>query len=81
DPYFNGANGLAQKNIIIRTANIEQDAPAWVTMDYRTGDIVSEKNMYVRRAPASLTKIMTSYIVAREIKAGNLSWDTMIPIS
>ncbi|OIN84155.1 D-alanyl-D-alanine carboxypeptidase [Francisella sp. TX07-6608] len=81
DPYFNGANGLAQKDIIIRPANIELDAPAWVAMDYRTGDIVSEKNMDVRRAPASLTKIMTSYIVASEIKAGNLSWDTMIPIS
>ncbi|MDE5035565.1 D-alanyl-D-alanine carboxypeptidase family protein, partial [Francisella tularensis] len=39
------------------------------------------KNMDVRRAPASLTKIMTTYIFASEIKAGNLSWDTMIPIS
>ncbi|MDE4946893.1 serine hydrolase, partial [Francisella tularensis subsp. holarctica] len=57
------------------------DAPAWVTMDYRTGDIVSDKNMDVRRAPASLTKIMTSYIFASEIKAGNLSWETMNPIS
>lgn len=50
-------------------------------MNYRTGDIVSQKNMDVRRPPASLTKIMTSYIVASEIKAGNLSWDTMVPIS
>ncbi|MDE4938329.1 D-alanyl-D-alanine carboxypeptidase, partial [Francisella tularensis subsp. holarctica] len=57
------------------------DAPAWVTRDYRTGDIVSDKHMDVRRAPASLTNIMTSYIVASEIKAGNLRWDTMIPIS
>lgn len=24
---------------------------------------------------------MTSYIVASEIKAGNLKWDTMVPIS
>jgi D-alanyl-D-alanine carboxypeptidase (penicillin-binding protein 5/6) len=50
-------------------------------MNYRTGDIVSEKNMNVRREPASLTKMMTSYIVASEIKAGNLTWDTMVPIS
>ncbi|APC91519.1 MULTISPECIES: D-alanyl-D-alanine carboxypeptidase family protein [Francisella] len=81
DPYFNSGNGIMQKDIIVRPANIELDAPAWVAMNYRTGDIVSEKNMDVRRAPASLTKIMTSYIVASEIKAGNLSWDTMIPIS
>ncbi|QEO59012.1 MULTISPECIES: D-alanyl-D-alanine carboxypeptidase family protein [Francisella] len=81
DPYFNGGNGLAQKDIIVRPVNIELDAPAWVAMNYRTGDVVSEKNMDVRRPPASLTKIMTSYIVASEIKAGNLSWDTMVPIS
>lgn len=81
DPYFNGGNGLAQKDIIVRPVNIELDAPAWVAMNYRTGDIVSQKNMDVRRPPASLTKIMTSYIVASEIKAGNLSWDTMVPIS
>ena len=81
DPYFNGGNGLAQKDIIVRPVNIEIDAPAWVLMNYRTGDIISEKNMDVRRAPASLTKIMTSYIVASEIKAGNLSWNTMVPIS
>ncbi|MEY8717098.1 D-alanyl-D-alanine carboxypeptidase family protein [Francisella philomiragia] len=81
DPYFNGGNGLAQKDIILRPVNIELDAPAWVAMNYRTGDIVSQKNMDVRRPPASLTKIMTSYIVASEIKAGNLSWDTMVPIS
>ncbi|MFV9971172.1 MAG: D-alanyl-D-alanine carboxypeptidase family protein [Francisella endosymbiont of Hyalomma scupense] len=80
-PYFNDGNGLAQKDIIVRPINIELDAPAWVVMNYRTGDIVSEKNMDVRRAPASLTKIITSYIVASEIKAGNLSWDTMVPIS
>ncbi len=81
DPYFNGGNGLAQKDIIVRPVNIELDAPAWIAMNYRTGDIVSQKNMDVRRPPASLTKIMTSYIVASEIKAGNLSWDTMVPIS
>lgn len=81
DPYFNGGNGLAQKDIIVRPVNIELDAPAWVAMNYRTGDIVSQKDMDVRRPPASLTKIMTSYIVASEIKAGNLSWDTMVPIS
>ncbi|AFJ43426.1 D-alanyl-D-alanine carboxypeptidase family protein [Francisella orientalis] len=81
DPYFNGSNGLEQKDIIVRPVNIELDAPAWVAMNYRTGDIVSQKNMDVRRPPASLTKIMTSYIIASEIKAGNLSWDTMVPIS
>ncbi|MED7819572.1 MULTISPECIES: D-alanyl-D-alanine carboxypeptidase family protein [unclassified Francisella] len=81
DPYFNGGNGIQQKDIIVKPVDIQLDAAAWVAMDYRTGDIVSEKNMDVRREPASLTKMMTSYIVASEIKAGNLTWDTMVPIS
>lgn len=81
DPYFNGGNGIKQKDIIVKPVNIQLDAAAWVAMDYRTGDVVSEKDMDVRRAPASLTKMMTSYIVASEIKAGNLTWDTMVPIS
>lgn len=81
DPYFNGGSNIKQKEIIVKPVNIQLDAPAWVAMNYRTGDIVSEKNMNVRREPASLTKMMTSYIVASEIKAGNLTWDTMVPIS
>jgi D-alanyl-D-alanine carboxypeptidase (penicillin-binding protein 5/6) len=81
DPYFNGADGVSQKDIIIKPVQLDLDAPAWVAMNYRTGDIISQKAMDVKREPASLTKIMTSYIIASEIKAGNLKWDTMIPIS
>lgn len=81
DPYFNGGGGVKQKDIIVKPVNIQLDAPAWVAMNYRTGDIISQKNADVKRAPASLTKMMTSYIVASEIKAGNLDWDTMVPIS
>ena len=81
DPYFNGVDGVAQKDIIVKPIQLDLDAPAWVAMNYRTGDVVSEKAMNIKREPASLTKIMTSYIVASEIKVGNLKWDTMIPIS
>ncbi len=81
DPYFNGADGVAQKDIIIKPVQLDLNAPAWFAMNYRTGDVVSEKAMDVKREPASLTKIMTSYIVASEIKVGNLKWDTRIPIS
>ncbi|ASG68020.1 D-alanyl-D-alanine carboxypeptidase [Francisella halioticida] len=81
DPYFNGGNGIKQKDIIVKPVQIQLDAPEWVAMNYRTGDIVSQKNMDVRREPASLTKMMTSYIVASEIKAGNLTWNTKVSIS
>jgi D-alanyl-D-alanine carboxypeptidase (penicillin-binding protein 5/6) len=81
NPYFNGGNSVVQKDIIVKPVNLDLNAQSWVGMNYRTGGIVSQKNADVKREPASLTKIMASYIVASEIKAGNLTWDTMVPIS
>lgn len=81
DPYFNGAGTVKQKDIVVKPVGIELDVPAWVAMNYRTGEIVSEKNMDVKREPASLTKIMTAYIVASELKAGNIHMEDMVNIS
>ena len=83
DLYMGNSQNLniKHKPIVLKPIGVELQAPAWVSINYRTGNVVSEKNMNKRRAPASLTKIMTSYIVASQIKAGTLSWNTMIPIS
>jgi len=56
-------------------------AQAAVVLDFETGEILFERNMHVSRPPASMTKIMTAYIVFEEIAAGNLTLDTYIPIS
>jgi len=56
-------------------------APIAVVMDYYTGEILFEKNMEQRWIPASMTKSMTAFIVYQEIAAGNLSFDTKIPVS
>ncbi len=48
DPYFNGADGVAQKDIIVKPIQLDLDAPAWVAMNYRTGDVVSEKAMNIK---------------------------------
>lgn len=48
---------------------------AWVLMDFATGKILASKNPDKRHEPASLTKVMTSYVVAAEMAAGKIKAD------
>jgi D-alanyl-D-alanine carboxypeptidase (penicillin-binding protein 5/6) len=45
---------------------------AWVLMDYTTGQVLAGENYDQRLEPASITKVMTSYVVAAEIKNGKI---------
>ncbi|NMH67155.1 serine hydrolase [Shewanella salipaludis] len=56
-------------------------AKAYVLMDYNSGRIIAESNAYESLNPASLTKMMTSYVIGREIKAGNISPEDEVTIS
>jgi D-alanyl-D-alanine carboxypeptidase len=59
-----------------------QAAPfAAIVMDGRTGEVLYEKNANARLHPASLTKMMTLYIVFQEIEAGRLTLDTKVTVS
>ncbi|MCI0510424.1 penicillin-binding protein 6 [Chromohalobacter marismortui] len=59
----------------------ELSATAWVLMDANSGKILVEHNADKELPPASLTKMMTAYIVEREIDAGNISGDDKVTIS
>ena len=52
-----------------------------VVMDYNTGEVLYEKDADTLRVPASMTKVMTAYIIFEELEAGRLTLDTMVPIS
>ena len=56
-------------------------AKSYVLMDYETGNILAENNSSEPLHPASLTKMMTSYIIGREIKSGNIAPTDMVTIS
>jgi D-alanyl-D-alanine carboxypeptidase (penicillin-binding protein 5/6) len=56
-------------------------AKAWVLVDFDSGRILAEHNANEHIEPASLTKIMTSYIVFHEINANRLKLDDMVTIS
>jgi len=54
---------------------------SWVLKDPLSGRIIMEHNSNERLPPASLTKMMTAYIVERELDEGRIAMTDMVPIS
>ncbi|WP_241481763.1 D-alanyl-D-alanine carboxypeptidase family protein [Rheinheimera mesophila] len=50
----------------------EVNAKGYILIDYHTGAVLAEGNADEPLAPASLTKMMTSYIIGTEIKNGTI---------
>ncbi len=57
------------------------NAAAGIIIDYNTGEVLFEKDAHTARVPASMTKVMTTYIIFEELEAGNLTLETQVPIS
>ncbi|MEO8959100.1 MAG: D-alanyl-D-alanine carboxypeptidase family protein [Rudaea sp.] len=57
------------------------DAKSWVLMDYASGQILASDKPDERVAPASITKVMTAYIVSAELAAGKVKLDDPVFIS
>lgn len=57
------------------------EASSFVLQDYQTGKVLAENNADAKLAPASLTKIMTVYVVFKEIANGHLKLDDLATIS
>ncbi|WP_419147407.1 serine hydrolase [Pseudoalteromonas 'SMAR'] len=56
-------------------------AKGYFLVDYTTGKVIAEGNPDTKLAPASLTKMMTSYVIGVEIEAGNISPSDQVTIS
>jgi D-alanyl-D-alanine carboxypeptidase (penicillin-binding protein 5/6) len=59
----------------------EVEGKSWVLMDYNTGQIIASKDMDVQLEPASITKIMTDYVVSAEINNGKIHMTDPVTIS
>lgn len=57
------------------------DAKSYALMDYASGELIASSNPDERVAPASITKVLTTYIVFDEIKQKRLSPDDEVLIS
>jgi len=74
------ATSAARAEVIVPKAP-DLDASAYVLMDADSGRILVEHNADERLPPASLTKMMTSYIAVHELELGNVKEQTPVPIS
>ncbi len=60
---------------------IETPADEAILMDYQTGQVLFAKNAERPTPPASMTKIMTAYLVFERLKDGRLSLDDTFVVS
>lgn len=54
---------------------------SYILIDARSGNVLAEKNSDTRLPPASLTKLMTLYIAAQDLKKGQIHMTDQVTIS
>lgn len=74
------ANGVAPAPVVIPEPPVF-DAQSWVLMDYSSGRVICEHNAHEKIWPASLTKMMTAYVIGMELKAGRLHMEDDVTIT
>jgi D-alanyl-D-alanine carboxypeptidase (penicillin-binding protein 5/6) len=57
------------------------DARSYILVDYQTGKVLAANSATERMEPASLTKLMTAYIVFHELSIGKLKLEDMVTVS
>lgn len=56
------------------------EAKAWILLDYNSGKVLTEAHADDRLDPASLTKMMTSYVVGQALKSGKIKSSDQVTI-
>lgn len=68
--------------LICHTAlGFETDAKHAILVDYNTDSVLFEKNADEQMHPSSMTKLMTTYIAFKKLRAGEITMDTEFPVS
>lgn len=76
---FNLSSGFAAENIPFHLS-LHRFKPGLVLMDYTTGQILTAGNEHQQRNPASLTKLMTGYVVDRAIDSHRITPDDVVTV-
>lgn len=63
------------------SADLKLDATAAILMDASSGQVLYEMNADTVFPPASMSKMMTEYIVMEQIESGKLKWDDIVTTS
>ncbi|PAV26001.1 serine-type D-Ala-D-Ala carboxypeptidase [Tamilnaduibacter salinus] len=73
------ANAQGQQALIPSPPTVS--ASSYILMDARSGRVIIEENSDEHLPPASLTKMMTAYIVERELDEQRIAMSDQVPIS
>ena len=57
------------------------NADSYLLVDFDTGAVLVEHNPDLQLPPASLTKLMTAYILTQEVELGRLGLGDLVPVS
>ena len=75
------ANSAAASAVLPRTAGYLSPRYAAIVVDDKSGEVLHDVDADELRHPASLTKIMTLYLLFEQLEAGNFKLDTALPVS
>lgn len=67
--------------LLVHADELATNASSGILMEYSTGKILFSKDVNLKLAPASMTKIMTMLLIMESLEEGKISLDDMIPIS
>ena len=74
-------------NALVANAGVPVPAPPqiaaknYLLVDFDSGRVLAEKDIDVEIEPASITKLMTAYVVYHELEEGRLEMDELVKIS
>lgn len=68
-------------NLSVHAQDLETTAKQVYLLDMDTGTVLYEKEADTRMYPASMTKMMTAYMLLEQVKNGSLSLDDTFPVS
>lgn len=64
-----------------KAVTLSPNAKSSILIEASTGEVIYSNNENEKRAPASMTKMMSLILIMEEIEKGNLKWDEKITIS
>ena len=73
--------GIIAASPIAQADDIQSSAQTIYLVDFQTGAVMMDRNGAGRIEPASLTKMMTAYLVFEELKKGKLKLTDSFPVS
>ncbi|WGE50472.1 D-alanyl-D-alanine carboxypeptidase [Actinobacillus equuli subsp. haemolyticus] len=72
---------VADANVDFGISAPQLNAQSYILMDYNSGNVLASLNPDQRQYPASLTKMMTSYVVGDALKQGKVKNSDMVTVT